>query len=108
MDRLARSDAADPGLIEELSEQRRKLELTQKIGSNNLFAFLTSEIALDTNQVIELIKSTDDVRQLPEKIGEMTGNEWNMERVARTVENFPKMAVDYQALNEELSLETSK
>lgn len=80
-------------------ETRKKLDSMHAMQHNNLYSFLKNEIELSTDDIIELIPKTKDIRELPLGIMELTKDQWKSTRVEGILNQFPGVISDFEQLS---------
>lgn len=90
----------DSSIENEFSETRRKLDFLHAMQQNNLFSFLKNELAISDEDIVQIIKTTKEIRELPFLIMEMTDDQWKSKRMAEVLNQFPSVISDFEQLRQ--------
>lgn len=86
-----------------LIKEKRKLEELKNFriaDENTLYRFLSKELMFSHDTIRKIIFQTKEIEQLETAALETTGNQKIADRIKRTVESFPKVAIDYKKLRD--------
>lgn len=98
MEQVVSTNNSNTGIEKKFAEAKQRLESIHQMEYNALFSFLTNEIELTNEQVVEIIKTCESINCLPEAIYHLTNDKWKSERVDSVLKNFTESSSDFLKL----------
>ncbi|WP_299393208.1 hypothetical protein [Pelagibius sp.] len=81
-----------------IAKRRERLQTLGSLRGNSLYTFLIDELVLEEQEVLELLRSSENALDLPTRLERRLGDSWKAERLKSVVENFPQTQSDFEKL----------
>lgn len=98
MEQIVSKDERNGEIEKKFAETKKKLSSIHKMEYNSFFTFLTKEIKLSNQQIVDLIERIDELEEIPQEILKITQDERKSNKVSNILNKFPESSKDFSEL----------